>query len=58
MAGNSITASIPAATSDAALTRSMRPSARAILVMTTISGRPVAESSAIGIRSVRVRTPR
>ena len=42
MAGKSSTDSMPAATSDAALTWSMRPSARAMLVMTTISGSPVA----------------
>ena len=51
-----MTDSIPAATSEAALTSSMRPSSRAMLVMTTMSGSPVAENKAIGIRSARLRT--
>ena len=57
-AGNSSTDSMPAATSAAALAGTIRPSAVAMLVITTMRGSPVADSRAMGNRSGGVRTRR
>ena len=50
-AGKSSTDSMPAATSAAALTGRIRCSARAMLVITTMRGRPVPDNRAMGTRS-------